>query len=247
MEIALRFNDVSKCFGRQPVLKKFDLSVYAGECVGLVGVNGAGKTTLLKCLLNLCDIDGGSIEIFAVNHLKPEARARLAFLPEQFVAPYFATGDDFLRYMSRLYGIEYAPSSVQQTLASLDLDRAMLSKPVRQLSKGMAQKLGLAATLLSRKDLFVLDEPMNGLDPETRARFKHHLLSLKGQGHTLFFSTHLLLDVEALCDHIAILHEGELRFIGSPRDCSAQFGNGESLEQAYLKLVMRDDELKDLA
>ena len=149
--------------------------------------------------------------------------------------------------MSKLYGIEYAPSSVKQMLASLDLDRAMLSKPVRQLSKGMAQKLGLAATLLSRKDLFVLDEPMNGLDPKTRARFKHYLLGLKAQGHTLFFSTHLFVDVEALCDHIVILHEGELRFVGSPRDCSAQFGNGESLEQAYLKLVTRDDELKDLA
>jgi ABC-2 type transport system ATP-binding protein len=246
MEIALRFNNVSKCFGRQAVLKKFDLSVYTGECVGLVGVNGAGKTTLLKCLLDLCDIDGGSIEIFAGNHLKPEARARLAFLPEQFVAPYFATGNDFLRYMSKLYGIGYAHSSVKQTLASLDLDRAMLSKPVRQLSRGMAQKLGLAATLLSRKDLFVLDEPMNGLDPKTRARFKHYLLGLKGQGHTLFFSTHLLVDVEALCDHIVILHEGELRFVGSPRDCSVQFGNGD-LEQAYLKLVTRDDELKNLA
>jgi ABC-2 type transport system ATP-binding protein len=110
----------------------------------------------------------------------------------------------------------------------------------------MAQKLGLAATLLSRKDLFVLDEPMNGLDPKTRTRFKRYLLGLKGQGQTLFFSTHLLLDVEALCDHIAILDDGKLCFVGSPRDYSAQFGNGD-LEQAYLKLVTRDNELKDLA
>lgn len=243
METALRFNSVSKHFGRQEVFKGLDLSITTGEFVGLVGVNGAGKTTLLKCLLNLCELDSGLIEIFGVSHLKTEARAPLAFLPERFVSPYFATGGEFLRYMGKLHGRECPPSSIEQMLAVLDLESTALSKPARQLSKGTAQKLGLAATLLSGKELLVLDEPMSGLDPKARALLKRYLLGLKGLGRTLFFTTHLLADVEALCDRIAVLHGGELRFLGSPKDCRTQFGSGD-LEQAYMKLVA-EGEVKD--
>ncbi len=243
MGVALRFNNVSKRFGRQAVFQDLDLTVTTGEFVGLVGVNGAGKTTLLKCLLNFCELDGGLIEIFGVSHLKTEARARLAFLPERFVSPSFATGNEFLHYMARLHGREYAPSSIEQMLAALDLECTALFKPARQLSKGMAQKLGLAATLASGKDLMVLDEPMSGLDPKARVLLKRYLLGLKGFGHTLFFSTHLLADVEVLCDRMAVLHDGKLRFVGHPKDCGVQFGSGD-LEQAYLTLVA-ESEIKD--
>jgi ABC-2 type transport system ATP-binding protein len=240
MTPALHFENVSKRYGRQVVLDNFSLTVRAGEFVGLVGVNGAGKTTLIKCLLDFCDIDGGRIEIFGTNHTRTEARARLAFLPERFAAPPFARGDEFLRYLMGLHGRPYDSTAIQETLAALDLDRAALSKPVRQLSKGMSQKLGLMTTLLSGKELLVLDEPMSGLDPKARALLKRHLFQLKERGHTLFFSTHLLPDVSALCDRMAILHGGGLRYVGRPEDCCAAFG-ADTLETAYLRCLERSD------
>jgi ABC-2 type transport system ATP-binding protein len=122
-------------------------------------------------------------------------------------------------------------------LAALDLDPDALTKPVRALSKGMAQKLGLAAVLLSGKALYVLDEPMSGLDPRARALLKQHLLAQRHSGvQTLFFSTHLLPDVETLCDRMIILHAGIPRFIGTPAECCAAY-DAPDLETAYLRCV----------
>lgn len=236
MDAAVRFANVRKCFGRQEVLRGLTLTINPGEFLGLVGANGAGKTTLFKCLLNFCDVDSGTIEIFGVEHTSTKARSRLAFLPESFVPPSFVTGREFIRYMTKLHGQHYQPPAVEVMLTVLDLDPNALSKPVRELSKGMAQKLGLVATLLSGKDLLVLDEPMSGLDPKSRAMAMRHLIEQKRLGRTLFFSTHTLTDVGALCDRMAILHAGELRYVGTPSDCCARFGAAD-LEEAYMRLV----------
>ena len=236
MNAVLKIDQLRKRFGRHEILRGVNLSVQAGEFFGLVGVNGAGKTTLIKCLLDFCDTDGGRIMIHGGAHDAKASRARLAFLPERFVPPYYLTGGDFLRYMARLQGASPAPAEVAGMLAALDLEESALRKPVRMLSKGMAQKLGLAATLLSGKDLMVLDEPMSGLDPKASALFKQQLLRMKEQGRTLFFSTHTLSDVEVLCDRMAVLHAGEVRFIGSPSECQARYG-ADNLEAAYLRCV----------
>ncbi len=159
---ALRLQAVTKRYGLQPALDRVDLAVERGEFFGLVGLNGAGKTTLIKGLLDFCDLDGGIAEIFGISHLRTESRRGLAFLPERFTPPYFLTGRDFLRYMLRLHGVPFSPPRVAQVLAELDLEPAALQKPVRDFSKGMSQKLGLAACLLSDRDLLVLDEPMSG-------------------------------------------------------------------------------------
>lgn len=236
MDSALVFENVGKRYGRQTVLNGVTLEVRAGEFFGLVGVNGAGKTTLIKGLLDLSQIDGGTIRIFGVPHHETRARQPLAFLPERFVPPYYATGKDFLKCMTRLYETACTPPKLNEVMAALDLAPAALGKPVRNLSKGMAQKLGLAATLLSEKKCFVLDEPMSGLDPKARALLKRHLAAMKPHGQTIFFSTHLLPDVEELCDRIAILHEGSIRFVGTPAECCLRFGAAR-LEQAYLACV----------
>ena len=130
----------------------------------------------------------------------------------------------------------YEEETLVMMLKTLDLDPSALTKIVRNLSQGMAQKLGLVACLLSNTDLYVLDEPMNGLDPKARALLKRHLLTLKAQGKTLFFSTHLLSDVESLCDRVAILSGGTIPFFGTPGECRARFG-GANLEQAYLRCL----------
>lgn len=233
---ALNFRNVTKRYPHQLALNDLNLSVQAGEFFGLVGVNGAGKTTLIKSLLDFCDIDSGLVEIFGTDHRQAPARARLAYLPERFLPPYYLTGRDFLQFMARLHRIKVDDTQTTQMLATLDLDSSALTKPVRDYSKGMAQKLGLAACFLSGKDLLVLDEPMSGLDPKARALLKTYLQQLKAQGKTLFFSTHMLHDVESLCDRIAILHGGNVRFVGSPQQCCAQFNAG-NLEQAYLNCI----------
>lgn len=240
MNAVLEIEQLRKRFGRQDVLCGVDLRVEAGEFFGLVGVNGAGKTTLIKCLLDFCDIDGGRIAIHGLAHDAKGARERLVFLPERFVPPYYLTGADFLRYMARLQGVSASSEEVDLVLAALDLEPSALGKPVRMLSKGMAQKLGLAATLLSGKDLLVLDEPMSGLDPKASALFKQQLRKVKAQGRTLFFSTHTLSDVDVLCDRMAVLHAGEVRFVGAPQECRVRYG-AETLEQAYLRCVGASD------
>jgi ABC-2 type transport system ATP-binding protein len=138
--------------------------------------------------------------------------------------------------MAALHGRPADPPGSAAEVAALDLDPAALDRPARFYSKGMAQKLGLAATLLSGKDLLVLDEPMSGLDPRARALLKRRLTALKADGHTLFFSTHLLTDVEDLCDRLAVLHGGRVRFVGSPEECRAAFG-APTLEAAFLACI----------
>jgi ABC-2 type transport system ATP-binding protein len=234
--LAINIEKLCKSFAGSHVLDEIDLTVNKGEFTGLIGVNGAGKTTLIKCLLDFCDITSGKIEIFGTAHIKKEARENLVFLPERFMPPYYLTGKDFLVYMAELHGVEYSNKKVADLFEILDLELSALSKPVREFSKGMAQKLGLASCLLSEKDLMILDEPMSGLDPKARAYLKQHLNDLKQAGKTIFFSTHLLADIEILCDRIAVLHEGSIQFIGTIEECKKTF-KASNLEQAYLACV----------
>lgn len=233
---ALHFQQIVKSYDKKPALRQIELTIQTGEFFGLVGMNGAGKTTLLKCMLDFCALDSGKIDIFGVSHRLTEARKPLAFLPERFMPPYYLTGADFLNYTLALQDIPYNQAEAIETLAALDLDASALTKPVRNFSKGMTQKLGLAACFLARKQLYVLDEPMSGLDPKARARLKLRLQQLKKENCTLFFSSHALADVEEICDRMAILHDGQLRFVGTPAECRLQF-QAATLEQAYLTCI----------
>lgn len=233
---AIRFQSVAKRYGATQVLCDVDLEVDTGEFFGLVGMNGAGKTTLVKCLLDFCALDSGSIEIFGLSHRLTKARNPIVFLPERLIPPYYLTGQDFLKYMLKLQSLPYRPADVISILAALDLDLSALTRPVRAYSKGMTQKLGLAACFLANKDLLVFDEPMSGLDPKARALLKARLLALRTAQHTLFVISHALADVEEICDRMAILHQGKIRFVGSPAACCRQF-DAATLEQAYLKCI----------
>lgn len=235
-EPLVRIRGVNKSFGRAEVLRGIDLDLPRGGCVGLTGVNGAGKTTLIKCLLDFCELDSGAIEIHGVGHRRPQARSHLAFLPERFTAPYFLTGREFIAMMLDFFGCRYDEDKVQAMFAELDLDSAALDKPVRDYSKGMTQKLGLAACFLSQRDLYVLDEPMSGLDPSARARAKELLLRLKTEGRTVFLTSHSLADVEEVCDQIIILHNGTLAYAGTLGGLLESYEES-SLERAFLKCI----------
>ncbi|MEK7991941.1 MAG: ABC transporter ATP-binding protein [Thiotrichaceae bacterium] len=236
---ALQLQHISKKYAKQLILNNIDFSVRQGEFLALVGVNGAGKTTLIKTILDFEELDAGYISIFGQSHLQPQSRQPLAFLPEQFRPPTFLTGQQFLTYIAKLHQISLNHANIEKLCQQLDLDHQVLKKPIRKYSKGMNQKLGLICCFLTRKPLFILDEPMSGLDPKARAYLKRYLFDLKQQNQTLFFTTHLLFDIEALCDRMAILHDGELLFIGTPQQCYEQYQT-DDLEQAYLRCIGAD-------
>jgi len=235
-EIALSIEQLNQCYGTQSVLSDINLKINKGEYIGLVGVNGAGKTTLIKSILDFISIDSGKIEIFGKQHRVTASRESLSFLPEKFIPPYYLTGKDFLSYMAELNQVELKDADIEGLFNVLDLDMTALKKSVRQYSKGMSQKLGLASCFLSQRSMLLFDEPMSGLDPKARAYLKRHLMSLKETGKTLFFSTHLLADVESICDRIIVLHGGKICFNGTPIQCCDEF-NANDLENAYLNCI----------
>src|SRR5947207_10431290 len=141
---AVRIEALVKRYGKITALDEVTLSVEQREAFGLVGANGAGKSTLIRCLLDLTAGERGRIEIFGVPARQPAARARLAYLPERFMPPHYLTGREFLRSLAALARAPYDPARAERMLADLELERDALERPVRALSKGMTQKLGLA-------------------------------------------------------------------------------------------------------
>ena len=237
---SIEVRGLRKRFGGQVILDGVDLDVASAEMFALVGVNGAGKTTCIKTLLDFSSADGGHIRIDGIDHRQPRARAGLHFLPERFAPPHFLSGEEFLRYTARLHAEPYRPERVADVLADLELDHGVLRRPVRLYSKGMAQKLGLAGALLSGRRLLLLDEPMSGLDPRARVAVKRRLRAEREAGRTVFMTTHMLSDVQALCDRMAILHGGRCVFLGSPQACQQRFGGGD-LEEAFLNCLAAED------
>jgi ABC-2 type transport system ATP-binding protein len=236
---ALRVTALVKRYGKFEALGGVDIEVAAGDAFGLVGANGAGKTTLIKCLLDLTACDSGAVEIFGAPALKPVARRRLAYLPERFSPPYYLRAREFLAAMFELAGERYDASRVDALLGRLELDRGVLGQPVRTLSKGMTQKLGLAGCFAVPRDLYVLDEPMSGLDPAARVAVKSLLRGLAAEGRTLFFTSHVLADVEELCSSIAVLERGRMRFRGTPAGLCQSYAES-NLERAFMKCI-RDE------
>lgn len=234
---AISIRHLSKIGHDKIILSGLSLEVLPAEIFGLVGENGAGKTTLFKSILDFGDVETGEIRLFGVDHRSADSRQQVSFLPERFMPPYFLTGNEFLQYILTLNAIPYQQQEVELGLSELDLDVAVLEQPVRSYSKGMTQKLGLLSSFLLKKKLYILDEPMSGLDPKARALLKQKLCQVKERGGAVFFSSHALADIDEVCDRMAILHRGVLKFVGTPAACREHF-SASSLEQAYLQCVL---------
>ena len=239
---AVRVAGLVKRFGKREALSGVDLEVAPGEAFGLVGANGAGKTTLLKCMLDFCAFEAGRIEIFGAPSAEARARARLAYVPERFLPPHYLRGREFLELTVRLGGGAYSEDAARALLGELALETESLEQPVRELSKGMTQKLGLAGGFLLARELIVLDEPMSGLDPMGRKKVFDLILKLKEEGKTIFFSSHILNDVERLCDRALILINGSLARLISVKDDLAE---GETLEQLFMEEVEKSGGLRE--
>jgi ABC-2 type transport system ATP-binding protein len=237
---AVHIDALVKRYGRVAALDGVSLSVARAEAFGLVGANGAGKTSLIRCLLDLTACDAGAIEIFGVPARQPASRRSLSYLPERFMPPHYLTGAEFLRTLGALAGGGYDEARATRLAAALVLERDALARPVRSLSKGMTQKLGLAGCFALERDLYVLDEPMSGLDPAARVAVKSVLQRLSAEGRTLFFTSHVLADVDELCSSIAVLDGARLRFRGTPQALCARYGE-VNLERAFMRCI-RDEQ-----
>jgi ABC-2 type transport system ATP-binding protein len=202
------------------VLSDLSFSVYRNEIVGFLGPNGAGKTTTLKILNHLAFQDSGRVEIFGEDgERNPAVRRRIGFMPEQ---PYFyeyLTGKEFLSLCGHLTGMGRGEIASRTRML---LDRVGLGEAggtaIRKYSKGMMQRLGLAQALLHDPELVILDEPMSGLDPMGRMEVRNLIRELKTAGKTVFFSSHIISDVEALCDRVIMLQKGRKTAEGTVED-----------------------------
>ncbi|RYZ06539.1 MAG: ABC transporter ATP-binding protein [Myxococcales bacterium] len=196
---------------RVQAVKDISFQVERGDIFGFLGPNGAGKTTTIKILTGLISPTGGRAELFGELVPNRKARARIGFLPENpYVYPYL-TPSEFVVLCGRLSGLRpgAARDRTRQVLEQVGVAYAA-DRPVRRLSKGMLQRTGLAAALVADPELLILDEPMSGLDPVGRKEVRDLIVDERRRGRTIFFSTHILNDVESLCDRVAILRKGEV-------------------------------------
>lgn len=235
-DLVIECRAVSKSYASKAVLRDVSLEVTAGGFVGLVGMNGSGKTTLLKTLLDLTACDNGNIELFGRSHRVVTAREDIAYLPDRFAPPAYLRCKDFLKYMLELHGCDYDQEKVIKIFNELELEPEILTASVQSLSKGMTQKLGLIACLLSEKKLLILDEPMSGLDPRARVLVKQQLVQLKKRGVSVFFSSHALTDVAEIADDMVVLHVGKVLYTGTPAEFIRQ-QQANDLEQAYMNCL----------
>lgn len=232
----LTIHDIHKSYGAHKVLEGISFDLKPGEIFGLIGLNGAGKTTLIKILLDLATADKGNAHVFGQPCTTVKARERLSYLPEKFSPSRYLKGAEHLALALSYYGRKLDMAKARQLAADLDLDPNVLTRKVGGYSKGMGQKLGLIGAFMVDQPFMILDEPMSGLDPRARIKLKDVMLRAKGEGKTLFFSSHILSDIDEICDRIGIIHDSKLVYLGTAAQFKPTFGEA-SLERAFLKAI----------
>ena len=219
MDVAIELENICRSFknhfwqNKKQVLKNVSLKIYKGEIFGFLGPNGAGKTTTIKIITGLIRPDSGSIKIFRHPANALEVKKRIGFLPE---SPYFyehLTGYEFLKISALLSNQKDSKSSILGLLEKVGLKHAVRLQ-LRKYSRGMLQRIGIAQTLVAEPELLILDEPLTGLDPIGRKEIKDIILEQKAKGNTVFFSSHILPDAEAVCDRIGIIIDGQIIKVG---------------------------------
>ncbi len=228
--IAVEAHDLVKTYGdtwgRRPMqaLAGVSLRVERGTIFGLLGQNGAGKSTLVKILLGLVRPSGGSARVLDHDPNHSRTRRRIGYLPEQMRLPDYLRADGFLRYMGELNGVESRTLTkrIPELLELVGLGG--VRKLIRAYSRGMQQRLGLAQALVNDPELLFLDEPTEALDPLGRKQVRDLLVRLRAQGKTIFVNSHMLSEIELVCDHVLILHRGAVARAGTPADFTQPTG-----------------------
>jgi ABC-2 type transport system ATP-binding protein len=213
----LAVHELQKRYGKQEALAGVDLEVEAGQLVGLLGPNGAGKSTLTKIACGLVRPSGGGVEVLGRPAGSPGARAALGYLAELFRFPGWLTADELLRLHQRLAGSAGGEAERHELLDLVELGDAA-GKRVEAMSKGMQQRLGVAQALVGSPKLLLLDEPTSALDPVGRRIVRELLEELRRRGVSVLLNSHLLSEVELICDHVAIIAKGCLVKAGTPAE-----------------------------
>jgi ABC-2 type transport system ATP-binding protein len=232
----VQINAVSKSFGAMRAVNGLSLTVRQGEILGFLGTNGAGKTTTIKMLLGFFRPDQGSVTVLGGDPGDAATRRKIGYMPETaYYYPYLNV-HELLRFYGGVCGMD--PATIRARAAML-IERVGLAdagnRLLRHYSKGMLQRAGIAQALLHDPDLLILDEPFTGLDPLARIHFRDLILELRGQGKTIFFSSHELSEAELICDRAAILKQGALVWCGTMQEAA---GDGhQNLERIFLRLL----------
>lgn len=249
MAEALKITDLHKSFKtgfllkKKKILKGINLEVEQGEIFGYLGPNGAGKTTTIKCLLGLIFPERGAIRILGQPYLSLSAKERIGFLPEN---PYFydyLTASEFLEFYSQLYQInkDQKEDRIQSLIRLVGLEKSAHLQ-LRKFSRGMIQRIGLAQALLNEPSIVFLDEPLGGLDPLGRKEIRDIITRLRDEGKTVFLSSHILQDIEMICDRVAIIVNGEIINAGKLQDLISE-------KIHFFEVILsglKEDRLRDL-
>lgn len=237
-------------------LRGVSLSVESGTVFGFLGPNGAGKSTIIKILAGLISPSEGQASIFGVNTSQVNARRSLGYLPENPSFYDFLNAIEYLGFVGRICKMDkkQLQNRSEIVLQRLDLWEAR-KRPIRSYSKGMVQRLGLAQALLHDPEIYILDEPMSGLDPIGRALVKELILELRQAGRTVFFSTHITADVEKVCDYVGILNKGQIQTLSEVQDIQKGGVEGYllslidqdgSAKQEFVSAPLLDERLKQI-
>jgi ABC-2 type transport system ATP-binding protein len=215
-------------------VSNLSFEIQEGQLVGFLGANGAGKTTTLKMIMGLIHPSAGEINLFGKSHKDISVREQIGFLTER---PYFydyLTGFEFLKFISQLFSKEIPVSKLHELLEKVGLGEAK-DRQLRKYSKGMLQRVGIAQALLNDPKLLIFDEPMSGLDPDGRIELMDIIRDCHKGGATILFSTHILNDVEVLCNQVVMVDKGRLLVHSSVQDLLKQH-SGKNLQDVFVQL-----------
>lgn len=242
--LALDIQNLCKIFKgkkRQTVVALQDLSlqIESGEVFGFLGPNGAGKSTTIKLVMGLLKPTSGTAQIMGMDSGLAASRLNIGFLPENPAFYEYLTAEEYLQFTGRMFQMPTTllARRIEESLKRLELWDAR-KRQMRSYSKGMVQRVGLAQTLIHDPDIYILDEPMSGLDPIGRVLVKEIILGLKNRGKSVFFSTHITDDVEKICDRVGVINKGQLKVVDSV-DTILQQGT-----EGYLVRVITQDGIK---
>lgn len=248
---AITISKLSKIYkgkrgGKVEAITDLSLEIHEGEVFGFLGPNGAGKSTTIKSIIGQVRPTSGQVAIFDVAASETSARRRVGYLPENPAFYDVLTAREYLFFVGRIFSMPEADITkrASEVLELLDLIQAA-DRPIRSYSKGMVQRLGFAQAMLHDPDLYILDEPMSGLDPIGRVLVKNIIKSLKQKGKTVFFSTHITSDIEVVCDRVGIIVGGQLRALNSVQHVvqsgiegyTLQIVKGSAMEEVYVEHV----------